>query len=107
MRVVVLGGTGNFSARICRALAHDADIELIVSARDIASMRHQPLAGGRSVMVYTYSFECGPRALRWLLEPVTKKVFDWQTNKRFARMRDFLAQHAGEVQAWQLRERSA
>lgn len=72
-----------------------------------ASMRHQPLAGGRSLMVYTYSFECGPRALRWVLEPVTKRIFDWQTNKRFARMRDFLQGHAAEVRAWQRQEHAA
>ena len=34
MRVVVLGGYGNFGARICRALASDARIELFVAARD-------------------------------------------------------------------------
>ena len=66
-----------------------------------ASMRHQPLAAGRSVMVYTYSFECGPRALRWLLEPTTKRLFDWQTRKRFERMRRFLQAHADDVRAWQ------
>lgn len=36
MRVVVLGGTGNFGARICRALAGDARIDLLVAARDQA-----------------------------------------------------------------------
>lgn len=34
MRVVVLGGYGNFGARICRALAADAAIELVVAGRD-------------------------------------------------------------------------
>lgn len=34
MKVVVLGGTGNFGARICRALAGDAGVELVVAARD-------------------------------------------------------------------------
>jgi len=34
MKVVVLGGTGNFGARICRALAGDARIALVVAARD-------------------------------------------------------------------------
>lgn len=72
-----------------------------------ASMRHQALDGQRSLMVYTYSFECGPRALRWLLEPVTKRVFDWQTHRRFARMRRFLRVHAGEIVAWQQREAAA
>jgi hypothetical protein len=66
-----------------------------------ASMRHRPLAEGRSVMVYTYSFECGPRMLRWAIEPVVKRVFDWQTHRRFARMRSFLQAHAHEVLAWQ------
>jgi hypothetical protein len=70
-------------------------------ARWAASMRHQPLDGQRSVMVYTYSFETMPRALRWLLDPVTKLVFDWQTRKRFARMQAFLALHAAEVEQWQ------
>jgi len=69
-----------------------------------ASMRHQPLALGRSMMIYTYSFECRPRVLRWLLEPIVKRVFDWQTHRRFARMRDFLHLHADEVAGWQ-RER--
>ncbi len=31
---MVLGGYGNFGARICRALAHDAAIDLIVAGRD-------------------------------------------------------------------------
>lgn len=43
MKVVVLGGTGNFGARICRALAGDGAIELVVSARDLE--RARTLAG--------------------------------------------------------------
>jgi hypothetical protein len=39
VKVVVLGGTGNFGARICRALARDAGIELVVAARDIARVQ--------------------------------------------------------------------
>jgi len=69
-------------------------------SRWAASMRHRPLEDGRSLMVYAYSFETAPRALRWLLDPVTKRVFDWQTRRRFGRMRAFLAGHADEVQAW-------
>ena len=34
MRVVVLGGYGNFGARICRGLAGDTGIELLVAGRD-------------------------------------------------------------------------
>lgn len=36
MKIVVLGGYGNFGARICRALATDADIELMIGGRDLA-----------------------------------------------------------------------
>lgn len=39
MKVLVLGGYGNFGARICRALAADADIELLVAGRDAARAR--------------------------------------------------------------------
>jgi hypothetical protein len=74
-------------------------------SRWAASMRHQAFDEGCSLMIYTYSFECGPRVLRWLLEPVTKYLFDWQTNKRFERMRVFLQAHAHEVLAWQQAER--
>lgn len=35
MRIVVLGGFGNFGARICRALDRDADIEVIPASRSL------------------------------------------------------------------------
>lgn len=35
MKTVVLGGYGNFGARICRALAKNHDIDLIIAGRDI------------------------------------------------------------------------
>jgi hypothetical protein len=76
-------------------------------ARWAASMRHQQIDEYQSLMIYTYSFECGPRGLRWLLEPITKRVFDRQTHRRFARMRAFLETHAAEVRAWQQREGAA
>lgn len=44
MKVVVLGGTGNFGARICRALASDPSIELVVAGRDIG--KAQSFASG-------------------------------------------------------------
>jgi hypothetical protein len=68
-----------------------------------ASMRHRPLDSKRSVMVYTYSFQAGPRRLRWLVEPLVKWVFDWQTRRRFVRMARFLANHRSEVEQWQSR----
>jgi hypothetical protein len=66
-----------------------------------ASMRHKPLPDGTSIMTYAYSFEVKPQALRWVLAPATKLVFDWQTRKRFARMRSFLERHSAEIAAWQ------
>jgi saccharopine dehydrogenase-like NADP-dependent oxidoreductase len=44
MRVVVLGGAGNFGARIVRALCHDQHMELISAGR-----RAQPVAGAEQV----------------------------------------------------------
>jgi len=35
MKALVLGGYGNFGARICRALAPDADIDLLIGGRDL------------------------------------------------------------------------
>lgn len=66
-----------------------------------ASMKHRPLEAGQSVMVYTYTFEVGPAAFRWLIAPVVKRVFDWQTRRRFARLQQFLALHASDVMDWQ------
>src|SRR5260221_7033406 len=39
MRIVVLGGYGNFGARICRALAEDQAIEVIAAGRNARSER--------------------------------------------------------------------
>ncbi|MGE0801293.1 MAG: saccharopine dehydrogenase family protein [Lautropia sp.] len=44
MRTLVLGGYGNFGARICRALAADPSIQLLIGGRDLA--RAQSLARG-------------------------------------------------------------
>lgn len=39
MRVLVLGGYGNFGARICRALAHDPSVQVLVAGRNAARAR--------------------------------------------------------------------
>jgi len=48
MKVLVLGGYGNFGARICRALAPDATIELMIGGRDLqrATGFAESLGGG-------------------------------------------------------------
>ena len=66
-----------------------------------ASMRHQATAPNQSLLIYTYRFEVGPAALSWLLEPMVQSIFDWQTRRRFARLRAFLMAHADEVALWQ------
>lgn len=66
-----------------------------------ASMRHRAASHGGSVLVYTYRFEVGPAAWAWLLEPVTSMLFAWQTRRRFARLRRFLAHHAADIERWQ------
>lgn len=49
MKTLVLGGYGNFGARICRALAGDANIELLVAGRDAGQARRFADAlGGRA-----------------------------------------------------------
>jgi hypothetical protein len=66
-----------------------------------ASMRHRPIDAQRSLMIYTYHFEVGPRGLRWLVEPIVKWIFDTQTRRRFARLRHYLRTEAHQVQRWQ------
>ncbi|WP_339088226.1 SRPBCC family protein [Variovorax paradoxus] len=70
-------------------------------SRWAASMRHRDTAPGRSVLIYVYTIESGPRALRWLMEPVVARIFMRQTQRRFARMQAFLATNAHEVVEWQ------
>jgi hypothetical protein len=55
----------------------------------------------QSLLVYTYTFEVGPSALRWVIGPIVEWIFNWQTRRRFARLRTFLALHSGEVERWQ------
>lgn len=45
-RVVVLGATGNFGARICRALAPDARIRVVAAARHPDRIATDPASGG-------------------------------------------------------------
>lgn len=66
-----------------------------------ASMQHRPIDAQNSILIYTYTFEAGPRALRWLIEPVVRLVFDRQTRRRFERMSRFLTGHADELSSWQ------
>src|SRR5688500_17710202 len=63
LRVVVLGGYGNFGARSCRALAGDASIELEVAARDgaRAAAFAAPLPGAASAALDTSAADFAAR----------------------------------------------
>ncbi len=56
---------------------------------------------GHSELVYTYTFEVGPRALAWCIRPFVERIFEYQTRKRFGRLSDYLARHADEITHWQ------
>ena len=66
-----------------------------------ASMRHKDLDNGQSVLLYTYTFEVGPRWMSWIIRPFVERIFEHQTRKRFARLRTYLASHAQEIVRWQ------
>lgn len=66
-----------------------------------ACMQHKPAAPGRSIMIYTYTFDVGPSWLRWLMEPAVQWTFDRQTRKRFAQLQQFVHRRGQEVAAWQ------
>jgi hypothetical protein len=70
-------------------------------SRWAASMQHKPLGPRSSLLIYTYTFETWPSWLRWLFEPPVRWIFEYQTRRRFARLRDFLAVHADEILRWQ------
>lgn len=65
-----------------------------------ASMKHKPLDARRSVLIYTYTFHAGSPMTGWLLEPIVKCIFDWQTRRRFKRLQAFLSLHAAEIEQW-------
>jgi len=66
-----------------------------------ASMRHKEVADGHSVLVYTYTFDVGPRWVAWCIRPFVERIFERQTRKRFGRLSTYLAGHAQEISDWQ------
>jgi polyketide cyclase/dehydrase/lipid transport protein len=56
-----------------------------------ASIRHSPLPGGTSILVYTLTFRCRPALLAPLLEPVALAAFRQETRRRLRA----LAAHLG------------
>lgn len=56
MRIVVLGGYGNFGARICRALAQRSAVEVIAAGREPESGRVAPGVGRAKIDLQAHNF---------------------------------------------------
>jgi hypothetical protein len=56
-----------------------------------ASIRHADLGPAASRVTYTLHFTARPRWLAWLLEPVMRVAFRWETRKRLEALREFFA----------------
>jgi uncharacterized protein YbjT (DUF2867 family) len=63
MRIVVLGGAGNFGARLVRALRTDPNIELLVAGRRIVSVPAAEDVPGVLLNIDGASFAHGLKAL--------------------------------------------
>jgi len=57
-----------------------------------ASIRHEDLGQDKSRITYTWTFTARPRWLAWLFEPVMNRVFQWETRKRLASLREYFLQ---------------
>ncbi|MDP1829514.1 MAG: SRPBCC family protein [Archangium sp.] len=56
-----------------------------------ASIRHEPLEGGQSRVIYTWNFTAKPKVLAFILEPVMAWFFRWETRKRLRALKRKLA----------------
>lgn len=58
-----------------------------------ASIHHEDVSAGESRVTYRFHFTTRPRYLRFILDPLLGRVFAWETRRRLAALRDFLAHH--------------
>lgn len=58
-----------------------------------ASIRHSDTGADRSEIVYKVNFTAKPKFLRWILHPIMKVVFTWETRKRLASLKEFFRQN--------------
>jgi hypothetical protein len=56
-----------------------------------ASIHHEDLAMCESRITYRFHFTAKPRLLRFILEPMMKAIFIWETRKRLQALRSYLA----------------
>ncbi len=61
-----------------------------------ATIRHKPLAEGRSQTTYIYNFEARPAWLRWLLHPVMQRMLLKETRRRLQALKVYAENSAGD-----------
>jgi hypothetical protein len=54
-----------------------------------ASIQHEDISENQSQITYQFQFTTNPPALQFILDPVLKKIFTWETRKRLRALRDF------------------
>jgi hypothetical protein len=54
-----------------------------------ASIRHAPIDGLSSEVIYKVNFSAKPAWMRFALEPVMKTVFTWETKKRLRALKKY------------------
>jgi ribosome-associated toxin RatA of RatAB toxin-antitoxin module len=54
-----------------------------------ASIRHSEIGENQSEIVYKVNFTAKPTFLRFILHPVMKGIFAWETKKRLSALREF------------------
>ena len=64
-------------------------------SRFAATIKHDPLAAGRSRTTYIYSLRARPRFLAPLLEPVLRMMVAREVRSRLRSLRDFMEQRLG------------
>ena len=58
-----------------------------------ASIHHEDLAPNESRITYKFHFTAKPRLLSFILEPIMKSVFIWETKKRLRALRSYLGKN--------------
>ena len=54
-----------------------------------ASIRHADIDDNESEIIYKVNFTARPKFLRWILHPLMKAVFAWETRKRLISLKKF------------------
>ena len=54
-----------------------------------ASIQHEDISEHQSRITYQFQFTANPPALQFILDPVLKKIFIWETRKRLQALRNF------------------